>query len=175
MGYAATGRLRVENQTGPNSMNTRTVETLLEIMADTDMATGRRIEAAEAILGFEAPTDAVSRAREYLMSIFENKEEAIGERMDALKLSRKFEAKKIAPQTVHLTRRQEADRKEAWREYEIHELQAKIILATLDHPPPGWDSALRSPDYLPPPGDQWPPSDRGPDGKLILLRPKERG
>jgi hypothetical protein len=156
-------------------MNTRTVETLLEIMADTDMATRRRIEAAEAILGFEAPTDAVSRAREYLMSIFENKEEAIGERMDALKLSRKFEAKKIAPQTVHLTRREEADRKEAWREYEIIQLQQKIILATLDHPPKGWDSALRSPDYLPPSGDAWPPSDRGPDGKLILFRPKERG
>ena len=109
------------------------------------------------------------------MSIFENKEEAIGERMDALKISQKFGAKKIAPQTVHLTRREEADRKEAWREYEITQLQQKIILATLDHPPQGWDSALRSPDYLPPPGDEWPPSDRGPDGKLILFRPKERG
>jgi len=157
-------------------MNTRTVETLLEIMADTDMATGRRIEAAEAILGFEAPTDAVSRAREYLMSIFENKEEAIGERMDALKLSRKFEAKKIAPQTVHLTRREEADRKEAWREYELGQLQAKIVLATLDHPPKGWDDDLRSPDYLPPPGDAWPPTGRTADGKLILFPDKkERG
>jgi hypothetical protein len=28
-------------------------------------------------------------------------------------INRKFEAKKIAPQTVHLTRREEADRKEA--------------------------------------------------------------
>jgi hypothetical protein len=156
-------------------MNTRTVEFLLEIMADTDMSTHRRIEAAEAILGFEAPTDAVSRAREYLMSIFENREEAIGDRMEALKLSRKFEAKRIAPQTVHLTRREESDRKEAWREYEISQLQIKIVLATMDHPPLGWDEDLRSPDYLPPPGDEWPPSDRGPDGKLILFRPKERG
>jgi hypothetical protein len=110
------------------------------------MSTHRRIEAAEVILGFEAPTDAVSRAREYLMSIFENREEAIGDRMDALKLSRKFEAKRIAPQTVHLTRREEVDRREAWREYEINQLQAKIILATLDHPPKGWDDELRSPD-----------------------------
>jgi hypothetical protein len=155
-------------------MNTRTVEFLLEIMADTDMSTHRRIEAAEAILGFEAPTDAVSRAREYLMSIFENREEAIGDRMEALKLSRKFEAKRIAPQTVHLTRREETDRREAWREYEISQLQIKIVLATMDHPPKGWDDHLRSPDYLPPPGDEWPPSNRGPDGKLILFRPKER-
>ena len=112
----------------------------------------------------------------YLMSIFENKEEAIGERMDALKLSRKFEAKKIAPQTVHLTRREEADRKEAWREYELGQLQAKIVLATLDHPPKGWDDDLRSPDYLPPPGDAWPPTGRTADGKLILFPDKkERG
>ena len=87
------------------------------------MATRRRIEAAEAVLGYEAPTDAVGRAREYLMSIFENREEEIGNRMDALKLSRKFEAKRIAPQTVHLTRREETDRREAWREYEISKLQ----------------------------------------------------
>jgi hypothetical protein len=155
-------------------MNTRTIDTLLEIMADTGYGTRRRIEAAEAILGYEAPTEAVNHAREYLMSIFENREETISDRMDALKLSRKFEAKKISPQTVHLTRREEVDRKEAWREYEIFQLQTKIVLATMDHPPKGWDSALRSPDYLPPPGDEWPPSDRGPDGKLILFRPKER-
>jgi hypothetical protein len=29
--------------------------------------------------------------------------------MDALEISRKFEAKKIAPQTVHVTRQQESD------------------------------------------------------------------
>jgi hypothetical protein len=153
-------------------MNTRTVETLLEIMADTEMSTRRRIEAAEAILGYEAPADAVSRSREYLMSIFEDREEAIDNRMDALKLSRKFEAKKIAPQTVHVTRREEKDRKEAWREYELNQLQAEIIMATLDHPPKGWDSVLRSPDYLPPPGEEWPPTGRGPDGKLILFPKK---
>jgi hypothetical protein len=156
-------------------MNTRTIEILLEIMSDTEMSTRRRIEAAEGLLGFEAPADAVSRARDYLMSVFENRDEDIEHRMDALRMSRKFEAKKIAPQTVHVTRREEKDRKEAWREYEIFQRQAKLILATLDHPPPGWDEDLRSPDYLPPPGDEWPPSDRGPDGKLILFRPKERG
>jgi hypothetical protein len=156
-------------------MNTRTVEALLEIMADTDHATHRRIEAAEAILGFEAPTDAVGRAKGFLTSVFENREETLSDRMDALKISQKFGAKKIAPQTVHLTRREEVDRREAWREYEIFQLQTKIVLATLDHPPKGWDDHLRSPDYLPPPGDAWPPSDRGPDGKLILFPDKKRG
>jgi hypothetical protein len=49
------------------------------------------------------------------MSVFENREEEIGNRMDALKLSRKFEAKRIAPQTVHVTRREEVDRKDVAR------------------------------------------------------------
>ena len=128
----------------------------------------------EAILGFEAPADAVGRAREYLMSIFENREEAIGDRMDALRMSRKFEAKRIAPQTVHLTRREEVDRKEAWREYEISQRKLKLILATMDHPPKGWDDDLRSPDYLPPPGDDWPPTGRRSDGRLILFPDKDR-
>ena len=157
-------------------MNTRTIDTLLEIMADLDMATPRRIEAAEGLLGFEAPAEAVSRARDYLMSVFENREEAISDRMNALKISQRFGSKRIAPQTVHLTRREEVDRKEAWREYEISQLKLRIILATTQHPPKGWDDDLQSPDYLPPPGDEWPPTGRGPDGKLILFPDKkERG
>src|SRR5262249_52947424 len=146
-------------------MSTRATEILLEIMTDIGMDPRRRIEAAEALLSFEAPAAVVNRAREYLAEVFEDRDQHIADRMEAAQVTRKFEAKKIAPQTVHFSRRQEADRKEAWREYEINQLQAKIILATLDHPPKGWDDELRSPGYLPPPGDAWPPSDRGPDGK----------
>src|SRR6516164_6176994 len=93
-------------------MNTRAVEILLEIMLDPDYRTRRRIEAAEALLGFEAPADAVNHAREYLATVFENREgEKIEDRMEAAQITRKFEAKKIAPQTVHMTRRDEADRR----------------------------------------------------------------
>jgi len=139
-------------------MNTRTVDILLEIVADTTLFTRRRIQAAEAILGFEAPADAVAHAREYLATVFEDKEnEEIGDRMDALEISRKFEAKKIAPQTVHLTGREEADRREAWRAYEIRRRKIDLVKATNAPPPHGWDSDLRSADYLPPPGDDWPP------------------
>ena len=55
-------------------MNTRTIDMLLDIMADTDMSTHRRIEAAEALLGFEAPAEVVARAREYLAQVSEDKE-----------------------------------------------------------------------------------------------------
>ena len=126
---------------------------------------------------FAAKTLQHQSAREYLASVFENREgEKVEDRMEAAQITRKFEAKRIAPQTVHVTRREEADRKEAWREYEINQLQTKIVLATLDHPPKGWDDDLRSPDYLPPPGDAWPPTGRTPDGKLIVFPDKkERG
>ena len=155
-------------------MKTRATDILLEIMSDPEMSTRRRIEAAEALLGFEAPVDVINHAREYLASVFENREgEKVEDRMEAAQITRKFEAKRIAPQTVHVTRREEADRKEAWREYEINQLQMKIVLATLDHPPKGWDDDLRSPDYLPPPGDAWPPTGRTPDGKLKLFPDKK--
>jgi hypothetical protein len=151
--------------------NTRAIDVLLEIMADNDLVTRLRIEAAEALLGFEAPAEAVARAREFLVRVFENKEESIGDRMDALQASRKAEAAKITPRTMHLTHREEADRKEAWRKYEILQLKMRIVLATHDHPPPGWDADLRSPDYLPPPGSEWPPTIR----LVADNRDKERG
>jgi hypothetical protein len=129
-------------------MNTRTIDNLLEIMADPELRTRRRIRAAETILGFEAPADAVNCAREYLAAVFEDKEnEEIGDRMDALEITRRFEAKMIAPQTVHMTRRDEADRREAWRQYERLQLKIRIVKATRQMPPKGWDDALRSPDY----------------------------
>src|SRR6516225_7628436 len=120
-------------------MTTRTIEILLEIMADSEMTTRRRIEAAEALLGFEAPADAVSRARDYLAQVFEDREEEISNRMDALKISQKFGSKKIMPQTVHVTRQSEVDRKEAWREYEIGQRKLRLVLATNALPPKGWD------------------------------------
>jgi len=149
--------------------STRTIDSLLQIMNDPAHFTSRRIEAAEAVLGFEAPTEAVNRARDYLVSVFENEdEEAIRDRMAALQIARKFEARKITPQTVQMTRREEADRREAWREYEIRQRRTKLIMATRQIPPPNYADDLRSSDYLPPPGSDWPPSDRTADGRLKL-------
>ena len=81
--------------------------------------------------------------------------------MDALKACRKAEAAKIAPKVIHLSRlnrRTETDRKEAWRAYEKSELQKKIIAVTGEPPPPGWSTILEGDDYLPPVGDEWPPT-----------------
>jgi hypothetical protein len=133
---------------------TRAIDTLMQIMQDPDVPTRQRIEAAEALLGFEAPPEAVGHAREYLVVVFEDREQTIPDRMDALKLSRKFEAAKVASRTVRTTQ-QETDRTEAWRRYEISQRHWNVVLAIRDVPPPGWADDLRSPDYVAPPG--WPP------------------
>jgi len=133
---------------------TRAIETLLQIMQDAEVPARRRIEAAEALLGFEAPPEAVGHAREYLVAVFEDGEQEIADRMDPLKLSRKFEAAKVAPRTVRTTR-EEVDRTEAWRRYEISQRHWDLAIATRNTPPPGWADDLYSPDYVAPPG--WPP------------------
>jgi hypothetical protein len=80
---------------------------------------------------------------------------------------------------MHVTRKQETDRKEAWRNYEMWQLRRKIILATYAPPPPNYAEGLLSPDYLPPPGSEWPPliieKDPASGFRIIHNRDKERG
>lgn len=141
--------------------STRTIDALLTIMDDTEMVTRRRIEAAEALLDFEAPDEAVSRAREFLMHVFEDKEEAIADRMDALRASRKAESPKVAQKIVRLEVKKdtEADRREAWRQYEKSQLKMKLfqVLPPGTVFPPGWCDHLMGADYVPPVDEGWPP------------------
>ena len=133
---------------------TRAIDALMQIMQDAEVPTRRRIEAAEALLGFEAPPEAVVQARDYLVRVFEDQEEILHDRMDALKLARKFESPKIALPTIH-TKKQETDRRQAWRAYEIAERKLKIVVTTKDTPPPGWDDDLRADSHMPP-AEGWP-------------------
>jgi hypothetical protein len=133
---------------------TRAIETLLRILNDGEVGTRRRIEACEGILGYAAPPEAVNEARDYLVAVFENGDgETLPDRMDALKLARKFEAPKISLPTI--SKRQETDRREAWRKFEIADRELKIVVATKDTPPPGWDDDLRADSYAPP-AEGWP-------------------
>jgi hypothetical protein len=137
--------------------NSRTIDALLTIMDDSDLRSRRRIEAAEALLDFEAPTEAVAKAREYLVSVFENTDEELADRMTAIKASRKVEAAKVSPKVVHLNRQTSTDRKAAWKEYERSKLRDAIIRETGWVPTiPNWDESF-GPDYLPPEGTHWPP------------------
>ena len=48
------------------TINTKAVVALLDIMANTKALMRRRIEAAEAILNYEAPADVVERTKVFL-------------------------------------------------------------------------------------------------------------
>jgi hypothetical protein len=134
--------------------NTRAIDALLEIMSNEEMSVRRRIEAAEQLLAFEAPPEIVEKAKTFLAAVFENSEEGVADRLDALKLIRKFEAAKVTPRTVR-TKREETDRREAWRRYEIAQRHWKLSLAIRNTPPKGWADDLYSDEYVAPEG--WPP------------------
>jgi hypothetical protein len=135
-------------------MTTRAINSLLEIMLHEQISTRRRIEAAEGLLAYEAPPEVVERARAFLESVFEDDEQSVQDRLDAVKLARKFEAAKVALRTVR-TKREETDRREKWRRYEIAQRHWKLSLAIHDTPPKGWADDLYSADYVAP--DGWPP------------------
>jgi hypothetical protein len=99
-------------------------------MQDTNIFRRKRIEACEGLLGYEAPHDVVELAKEFLASVFEDDEADVSDRLEATALTRKFEARKVMPQTVHITRREEVDRKEAWRAYEIRRRKMDLVIAT---------------------------------------------
>jgi hypothetical protein len=139
-------------------------------MRDADVPARRRIEAAEVLLGFEAPLEAVRHAREYLVAVFEDREQEIADRMDALKLARKFEAPKVASRTIRTTTREEVNRTEAWRAYKIEKRRIEIVLTIMDVPPPGWADDLYSRDYVAPPG--WPPASAPPFPAHLISRAK---
>src|SRR5215471_3485640 len=134
---------------------TRAIETLLAILNDAEVGTRQKIEACDGLLAYEAPPEAVIEARDFLVRVFEDGEEqTLTDRMDALKLARRFESPKIALPTIH-TKKQETDRREAWRKFEIAERELKIVVATKDTPPSGWDDDLRADSYTPP-AEGWP-------------------
>jgi hypothetical protein len=140
----------------------RTVETLLEIIADGEIDTSREIEAVQLLVEYECAPDTVHTAREFLEEIFQDGEAHIDNRLEALRISRRLEAKKIMPKVVHASRTVEGlSRTEAWRNYEIWTLKREIIKATHEIPPQGYADVLLGDDYVPPfvfDGTDWPPT-----------------
>ena len=135
--------------------NTRAIDAL-QIMRDHDgTAPRRRVEAAEHLLDYECPEEVVIECKEFLTSVFEDGEQNVDIRLDALKLARKFEAAKVTPRTVRTSQREEGDRREAWRRYEISQRHWKLSLAIRDTPPKGWADDLYADTYEAPEG--WPP------------------
>src|SRR5262245_20948716 len=108
------------NRSAGDRLNmTPAIKALLEIMANADAPTRRRIEAAEGVLGYEAPDEAAEAAKAFLTTVFEDNKAHVDDRLDALKVMRKAEARKITQPTVSAA--DAAHHREQWRTLEIAE------------------------------------------------------
>ena len=135
---------------GEGSM-TRAIAALLEIMSDADAPLRCRIEATEGLLAYEAPQEAVDQAKIFLISVFEDSEQRVEDRLDALRLMRKAEARKITAPTV--TADDARANRELWREIEMGLRRAAMFKAGVwENAPKNWAADLLSEDYVPPPG-----------------------
>ena len=130
---------------------TASVETLREIMFDDDAPLRRRVEAAEAILAFEAPKNATDEAKTFLTEVHEDKGVSRDLRAEAAIIMRKAEARKVtAPPTTAST----GERGLAYRMAQArarNELRETLEAKGLWPAPPGWDAHIMSPDRPGPP------------------------
>jgi len=131
---------------------TRAIDALLEIMWDTVQPLRCRIEAAtELLLAYEAPQEAVDQTKTFLASAFEDTEQRVDDRLDALRLMRKAEARKITAPTV--TAEDARANRELWRQLEIGFRRVAMMKAGVwENAPTDWAADLLSEDYVAPPG-----------------------
>jgi hypothetical protein len=131
---------------------TRAVAALVEIMRDTDQAPRRRIQSCEHLLDYECPAETYDEAKEVLMLIVEDGETPVDIKLDALKLLRRVEARKVVPGRAV----READI-ETRRALEILRRRKALTKAGIFPPfPHGYADDLTGADYVPAPDDSEP-------------------
>jgi hypothetical protein len=95
--------------------NIGSILALLEIVIDEKESNDIRLDAADTLLSYEAPEEAVQAAKDYLTSVFNDKKLTSLMRLQAIKLMRKSEARRIlspsAPPSPDLARRLESANK----------------------------------------------------------------
>jgi hypothetical protein len=111
----------------------------------------RRIEAADTLLSYEGPEEVVERTKTFLVAVLEDRQRVSTDyRLEAGKLLRKAEARKVVHQSV---RSAEADQlRETWRDAALARRRRRLLNAGLWPPPQDWADDLLSPDYEPYPG-----------------------
>ena len=121
---------------------TRAIRALIEIMSDETAPTRRRIEACESLFAYEAPPEVNDFAKDFLASIFEDQDQHVDDRLDAVKLMRKAEARRIRQRTA--TPADDRENRELWRRREIARRRMAMIDAGLWPPPKDWADDLMS-------------------------------
>jgi len=125
----------------------RAIAALVEIMRNNEaMLPRRRIEACEHLLDYECPLEVIDQAKAVLMSIVEDSEMLVDIKLDALKLLRRVEARKVSPGRAV----RETDI-EIRRALEIVRRRGALVKAGIFPYPDGYADDLYGPDYVPTP------------------------
>ena|SRR6516165_6745692 len=106
-----------------------TIAPLFSIMLDEDEFMSRRLEAAEQILGFESPPDAVEATKAFLRKVYKGKTASRRDKLKAIGLIRRAEDRKTAPLQSANPMDGLADRIGAARKAFLEEKMVKLGLA----------------------------------------------
>lgn len=77
-----------------------TLATLLDIMTSDEVPEVRCIEAAKAIIEYEAPAGVFDLTYQFLLGVAQDARQDVGLKLEALKLIRKVEARRVVPGTA---------------------------------------------------------------------------
>lgn len=73
---------------------------LLDIMTSMEVEEARCVAAARAVIEFEAPAEVFDLTYKYLLGVATDERQEVGLKLEALKLIRKVEAKRVVPGTA---------------------------------------------------------------------------
>jgi len=113
---------------------------LLDIMLAHDVSEPQCIEAARAIIEYEAPTEVFDLTHQYLMGIAQDPDQPVPLKLEALKLIRKVEAKRVVPGTARAV--DGAAAKALGLEVARAKRRVELVRAGKWPPGEGWDEDL---------------------------------
>jgi hypothetical protein len=108
----------------------------------------RRLDASEALLTYETPPEVAEYTKGFLTSVIEDRERVTADtRLRASTLLRRFEAKRVAQQTI---KSGSSDHwREVWRNVALGRRRVKLDKAGLWPPPRNWCDDILADDYEP--------------------------
>lgn len=113
---------------------------LLQIMTSADVAEARCVEAAKAIIEYEAPQGVYDLTHRYLLGVAEDEGQDVGLKLEALKLLRKVEARRVVPGVAVAA--DAAISRETARRLGSAKCRLSLIAAGKWPPVEGWEQAV---------------------------------
>lgn len=113
---------------------------LLDIMTSHEVPEVRCIEAARAIIEYEAPAEVFDLTHRYLMGIATEEGQDVVLKLKALELIRRVEAKRVVPGTAKAV--DSAKAMALGRRLAVAKRRVELVRAGTWSPEPGWDNHL---------------------------------